>query len=159
MSLKLQTQNIFFVFENGTIFVFKNCKVFVFRSDTFLVFEIETFSYLKRQKQRPEVIRKIHRKYLCQRLFFNKVAGVRSATLLKKNIWRKCFPVNYEKFLKTPFLQNTFFTWRLFFKRHFSYLKVTHFCICNEHFFVFEKVFDCSKYEVRRADTNSENLR
>ena len=156
MSLKLQTQNIFFVFENGTIFVFKNCKAFVFRSDTFIVFENGTFSYLKRQKQRTELIRKIHRKYLCQRLFFNKVVSLRSATLLKKNIWRKCFPVNYAKFLKTPFLQNT---WRLFFKRHFSYFKVTHFCICNEHFFVFEKVFDCSKYEVRRADTNSENLR
>ena len=36
-------------------------------------------------------------KYLCQSLFFNKVAG----------LWHRCFPVNSVKFLRTPFLQNT----------------------------------------------------
>ena len=45
-------------------------------------------------------------KHLCQRLFFNKVAG-RPATLLKKSLWHRCFPVNFAKFLRTPFLQNT----------------------------------------------------
>ena len=38
---------------------------------------------------------------------FNKVAGLRSATLLKKRLWHKCFPVNFAKFLRTPLLQNT----------------------------------------------------
>ena len=38
-------------------------------------------------------------KHLCQGAFFNKVAA---ATLLKK-IWHRCFPVNFVKFLKTPF--------------------------------------------------------
>ena len=33
-------------------------------------------------------------KHLCQRLFFNKIAGLRSATLLKKRLWHRCFPVN-----------------------------------------------------------------
>ena len=46
-------------------------------------------------------------KYLCQSLFFNKVAGLRPATLLKKRLWHRCFPVNFAKFLRTPFLQNT----------------------------------------------------
>ena len=46
-------------------------------------------------------------KHLCQGLFFNKVAGLRSATLLKKRLWYKCFPVNLAKFLRTCFLQNT----------------------------------------------------
>ena len=46
-------------------------------------------------------------KHLCQNLFFNKVAGLRPATLLKKRLWHKCFPVNFAKFLKAPFLQNT----------------------------------------------------
>ena len=46
-------------------------------------------------------------KHLCQRLFFNKVAGLRPATLLKKSLWHRCFPVNFAKFLRTPFLQNT----------------------------------------------------
>ena len=43
-------------------------------------------------------------KHLCQRLFFNKVAGLRPATLLKKSLWHRCFPVNFAKFLRTPFL-------------------------------------------------------
>ena len=30
----------------------------------------------------------------------------RSATSLKKRLWHRCFPVNLEKFLRRPFLQN-----------------------------------------------------
>ena len=41
-------------------------------------------------------------KHLCQNLFFNKVAGLSPATLLKKRRWRRCFPVNFVKFLRTP---------------------------------------------------------
>ena len=33
---------------------------------------------------------------------FNKVAGLRAATLLKKGLWYRCFPVNFSKFLRTP---------------------------------------------------------
>ena len=32
---------------------------------------------------------------------------MRPATLLKKRLWHRCFSVNFEKFLCTPFLQNT----------------------------------------------------
>ena len=46
-------------------------------------------------------------KHLCQRLLFNKVAGLRPATLLKMSLWHRCFPVNFVKFLRTPFLKNT----------------------------------------------------
>ena len=46
-------------------------------------------------------------KYPCQNLFFNKVTGLRSATLLKKRFWDRCFPVNFVKLLRIPFLQNT----------------------------------------------------
>ena len=42
-------------------------------------------------------------KHLCQILFFNEVAG--PATLLKKRLWHRCFPVNFAKFLRTPILQ------------------------------------------------------
>ena len=42
-------------------------------------------------------------KHLCQSLFFNKVAGLRPATLLKKRLWHRCFPMNFAKFLRTPF--------------------------------------------------------
>ena len=69
-------------------------------------------SYIHLQKQPPEVFcekrnswkfRKIPGKWLCQSLFFNKVAGLRSATLLKKRLWRRYFPGNFAKFLRTPF--------------------------------------------------------
>ena len=43
-------------------------------------------------------------KRLCQNLFFSNVAGRRPATLLKKRPWHWCFPVNFTKFLRTPFL-------------------------------------------------------
>ena len=46
-------------------------------------------------------------KHLCQSFFFNKVAGLRPATSLKKRLWYRCFFVNFTKFLRTFFLQNT----------------------------------------------------
>ena len=42
-------------------------------------------------------------KRLCQSLFFNKVAGLRPAILLKKSLWHRSFPVNFAKFLITTF--------------------------------------------------------
>ena len=41
---------------------------------------------------------KVTGKHLCQSLFFNKVAGLRPATLLKKRLWRMRFPGNFAKF-------------------------------------------------------------
>ena len=46
-------------------------------------------------------------KHLCQSLFLNKVAGIWPATLFKKRLWHRCFHVNFVKFLRTLFLQNT----------------------------------------------------
>ena len=46
-------------------------------------------------------------KHLCQSLFFNKVAGLGPVALLKKRLWHRRFPVDFVKFLRTPFLQNT----------------------------------------------------
>ena len=44
---------------------------------------------------------KFTRKHLCQSFFFNKIAGLRLATLLKKRIWHRCFPVSFVKFIGT----------------------------------------------------------
>ena len=38
-------------------------------------------------------------------LFFNKVAGLKPATLLKKRLWHRCFLMNFEKFLRKLFLK------------------------------------------------------
>ena len=48
----------------------------------------------------------LRKKHLCQSLFFIKVASPRP--LLKRTLWHKCFRVNFAKFLRTLFLQNTF---------------------------------------------------
>ena len=40
---------------------------------------------------------------MCQSLFLNNVWGLRPAILLKKRLWHRCFPINFMKFLKTPF--------------------------------------------------------
>ena len=39
----------------------------------------------------------------CARSLFNKVAGLRPATLLKERLWHRCFLVNFTKFLETLF--------------------------------------------------------
>ena len=38
-------------------------------------------------------------KHLCLSLFFDKVTGLRSATLLKERLWHRCFPMNFANFL------------------------------------------------------------
>ena len=89
------------------------------------------------QKQPPEVFykksvpknfTKFTGKHLCQSLFFNKVAGLRPATLLKKKLWYRCLPVNFVKLLRIPFLQNTsgrllmcFERAQIFHNSHFTY--------------------------------------
>ena len=47
---------------------------------------------------------KLTGKHLCQSLWG--AQSLRPATLLKKRLWHMCFPVNFAKFLRTPFLQN-----------------------------------------------------
>ena len=61
------------------------------------------------QKQPPEVfyekifleISQNSQENTCASLFFNKVAGLRPATLLKNTLWHRCFPVNFAKFPRT----------------------------------------------------------
>ena len=64
------------------------------------------------QKQPPELfckkglhanLAKFAVKHICQSLFLNKVSGLRTATLLKKKLWQRCFPVNYAKLFKSNF--------------------------------------------------------
>ena len=92
------------------ILFLKSCSV----NGNVVLFEI--FAELISRSSRPEVFfekrvlknfAKFTGKHLCQSLFFKKVAGVRPATLLKKRLWHRCFPVNFAKFLITSFLQNS----------------------------------------------------
>ena len=73
-----------------------------------------------RQNQPPEVFYKkgVLKNFtkFTESLFFNKVAGLRPETLLKKSVWHRCFHVNFAKILRTRFLQNT--SGRLLLSRH-----------------------------------------
>ena len=72
------------------------------------------------------ILAKLTGKYLCQSLFLNKVAGLRPATLLKKRLWHRCFPVNFVKFLRATF-----------YKEHLWWLLLTIFCLVftlSQHF-------------------------
>ena len=40
----------------------------------------------------------------CARASFLIKKGLKPATLLKKRLWRRCFPVNFAKFLNSLFL-------------------------------------------------------
>ena len=83
------------------------------------IFKFKGYSYhlRKNRSSRSEVyskrgvlrnFRKFTGKHLRQSLFFNKVTGLRSETLLKKRLWHKCFLVNFVKFLRTPFFTEHF---------------------------------------------------
>ena len=58
------------------------------------------------KKGDPRNFVKLTGKSLCQSLFFNKVAGLRPATLLKKTLWQRCFLVDFAKFLRTLFTEH-----------------------------------------------------
>ena len=73
------------------------------------------FTYLYIRSSRPKVFckkgvlrnfEKFTRKHLCQSLLFNKVAGLRPTTLLKKETLARCFPGDFcEIFLRATFLK------------------------------------------------------
>ena len=65
---------------------------------------------VRRCSVKKDVLRnfaKFAEKYLCQRLFFNGLVSFRLTTSLKKSLWHRCFPVNFTKFLRTPFFYRT----------------------------------------------------
>ena len=64
------------------------------------------------QRLRPQrVAARPQKELLCafqfQKLEWMELDDVEPAILLKQRLWYRCFPVNFVKFLRTPFLQNT----------------------------------------------------
>ena len=83
--------------------IFKNAEYFA----EFI--SIQFHESIKRQSSRGVKIddlqnfAKFTRKHLCQSFFFNKFAGLRPATLLKKRLWHRCFPLNFCEISKNIF--------------------------------------------------------
>ena len=103
---------------------------------------------------------KFTEKQLCQSVFFNKVAGLRPATFLKKRFWHRCFPMIFGKFLRTIFLTehlwwlllflpglqivNLFWTKRLFLQD--ILFSPSYFTKCKNRFILLRsQVFLCQK--------------
>ena len=95
-------------------------------SDSSLSSNETSLSYSERSS-RPEVFctkgvlknfAKFTGKRLCQSLFFNEATDLRPATLLKKRLWHKRFPVDFAKFLRTPFFTEHL-QWLLLILTHF----------------------------------------
>ena len=59
------------------------------------------------------ISKKIHGQTRCQSLLLKKVAGL-SLQLYKRRLWHRLFPVNFVKFLRTPFYIEHFW-WQLLF--------------------------------------------
>ena len=86
-----------------------------------ITIQMTTRSSQQRCSVRKGILRNFEKftgKHLCQVLFYNKVAGSEHATLLKKRLWHRCFPINFAKFPKTSFhrtpLNNCFSTMQHF---------------------------------------------
>ena len=119
-----------FLYDNGLCHERVNVMHHLFR--WWFYFNILVF-YWYLQNQPPEVFckkgvlrifSKFTGKHLCQSPFFNKVAALRPATLLKKRPWHRCFPVNFAKLLRTLFLQNSSRRLFLYFLVYFKLILV-----------------------------------
>ena len=95
------------------VVIFYDMKKFIYSESLFNTLCRSSHQSFSVRKDLLRNLTKFTGKHLCQSLFFNKVAA---ATLLKKRLWHRCFPVNFEKFQRTPSLQNT--SWWLLLSMH-----------------------------------------
>ena len=90
---------------------------------------------VKKKKSFADVLQnftKFTGKHLCQSLFFSKVAGLRPATLLKKRLWHRCFPVNFVELFRTTFLKE-YLRWLLLVKTTKCYPGNDNFTLVNDN--------------------------
>ena len=104
--LKVKNKSYFLVKKDFFIFSSKIQSKVHRLLKTFANSEAATRSVLL-EKPALKSLTKFTGKHLCQSLFFDKVTGLRSAALFKKRPWHRFFPVNFAKFLRTPFLYRT----------------------------------------------------
>ena len=79
--------------------------VLPFNEHQTLKFKIKIHKNTAIRRQPPEVFNKKGFLKISQNSLENACARV--SFLKKRRLWHKCFPVNFAKFLRIPFLQNT----------------------------------------------------
>ena len=106
----------YLIFRNVSCFILFKVLKYKFCFGAILLFFFQDFCGCKNRKQPPQVstkkgvlgnFAKFTGKDLCQSLFFNKVAGLSTDTLLKKRLWHRSSPVDFAKYLITRFLQKS----------------------------------------------------
>ena len=98
-----QTLNFSNFLFKGLIFNKTNHPLIVYRIPWWKVLQNIACPDIEAATGRALKFRKIHRETPLPDSIFNKVAG-----LQLKRLWHKCFPVNFAKFSRALFLQNTF---------------------------------------------------
>ena len=91
----LHLKKAIFKLENYIIYGRNTDHLWRWKSEVFPEAAIQRCSI---KKGVLENFAKFTEKHLCQSLFFDKFA-----TLLKKRLWHKCFPVDFAKFCRKPF--------------------------------------------------------
>ena len=101
--VKLIHQNRVFVTE--TIFYINTNSFFLLN-----IFNFKKSSWAKPVHPSQTVVRRCSVKKVFLKIVQNsqgntcaRVSGLRPATLFKKRLWHRCFPMNFAKFLRTPF--------------------------------------------------------
>ena len=95
-------------------------------------------------------------KHLCRSLFFNKVAGLTPATLFKKRLWHRGFPVNFAKFLRTPILKELL--WLLLLLLMVNSGKYHSCCLSFSHSLLFLVYFICMYAYIMLMFLNLSNI-
>ena len=94
--LKMIADVINLVYRALTVFILTDVVYRIFRSS-----RPEVFC----KKGVLKSFAKFTEKHLCKSLFLNKVADQWPATLFKKRLWNRCFPVDFAKFLRLFFFR------------------------------------------------------
>ena len=85
----------------------------------------------------------MHRETPVLKSLFNKVAGLKACSFIKKRLQHRCFPVNIAKFLRAPILKNIL--------SHFA-KSLSHF---NENVNTSEFTKNCTSSAFKENKTNS----
>ena len=91
-------------------FFLHSISIFQLKSDT--AGTLSSCFYILSKPGRPALKRHIicrssHRRCSVKIGVYRNLIGPRPATLLTKRLWHRCFPVNFAKFLRKPFIQNS----------------------------------------------------
>ena len=122
--------------RNSFMFLEPTLKISMTRkslnSSFFIIFFRSSHPEVFCRKGGPKNFVKFTGKHLCQSFFFNKIAGLRPATLLGKRLWHRYFPVNFAKFRRAPAFKEHLRLLLLFFQ---IYSALSYFL--RFHFFIF----------------------